>query len=100
MSDCCKGSGDQKECCKAAIEAYKQELSVRRQLREEQKSKLVIRMLAVFLPLIIAFSTTVRNEWDFSKIFWSVIALMCWVSILCDLRKWIQAKKQQQTEKH
>jgi hypothetical protein len=26
MNDCCNGSSDQKECCKAAVEAYKQEI--------------------------------------------------------------------------
>jgi len=38
MNDCCNGSSDQKECCKAAVEAYKQEVAQNEKLNEAQKS--------------------------------------------------------------
>lgn len=90
MNDCCNGSSHQKECCKAAVEAYKQELLEKEKLGKEQKSKWFTRGLAVMLPIELAYLW--RGEWNFIIVMFSMLGAMCWLAVLLDLRKWIKTK--------
>lgn len=86
MNDCESESSDQKECCKAAVEAYKQEVAQNEKLNEAQKSKWFVRGLAVILPIELVYLW--HGDWNFINILFSVVALLCWACVVRDMFKW------------
>jgi hypothetical protein len=80
-----------KDCCNAAVEAYKQEVAQNEKLNESQKGKWFVRGLAVILLVELVYLR--RGDWNFINILFSVVALLCWVDVLVDVCKWAIKKE-------
>jgi hypothetical protein len=75
MNNCCNGSSDQKECCKAAVEVYKQKLAEGHRVEEllvikEERSELVqqswrrsIGLMALIVLTMIIIMSDAPEPW-------------------------------------
>lgn len=114
MNDCCNnGSSDQKECCKAAVEAYKQELAKQQEAAEaaealiqaqEERADMIrsawnqVIGFAVLIVLTLIVSDA-PAPWGLSRIF-SVPMVILFCFLLWRARKDLKTLEKEPTDEH
>jgi L-asparagine transporter-like permease len=99
MNDCCNGSSDQKECCKSAVEAYKQEL-IKQEAQENKEYELrflevsswMYSVLAGIVVLVLIVQPPA--PWNIN-LGWSLVAILLCCVVIWKKRKDIKAIKQE-----
>jgi hypothetical protein len=82
------------DCCKRAVEQYRQKVIARNDAIEAKKSHIFVWVMAAFLPLALYFGP--NGVWGPTHYFFSVMAALCWWIILSDIRKWIKKSRENQ----
>ena len=81
----------EKDCCKVAILAYKQKVSLKNSNLDLIQSRAIMVLMAIGIPLM--FILDPQKVWIDLDAFMVGLSVVGWLGLIVEFRKWMKARK-------